>query len=135
MSTMKDLSHTAISNLLAIDEKYASPKCVAENCLQKDWAGECRRSLTDPEQFWEDYALKFLWMKPWSKVLSWDGVHHQWFVGGKTNITLNALDRHANSARRNASPTSGSAKMVRSASSPTVSSTGWSAALPTASSP
>jgi len=101
MSTMKDLSHTAISNLLAIDEKYASPKCVAENCLQKDWAGECRRSLTDPEQFWEDYALKFLWMKPWSKVLSWDGVHHQWFVGGKTNITLNALDRHANSARRN----------------------------------
>ena len=51
MSTMKDLSHTGISNLLAIDEKYASPKCVAENCLQKDWAGECRRSLADPEQF------------------------------------------------------------------------------------
>jgi acetyl-CoA synthetase len=33
--------------------------------------------------------------------MQWDGVNHQWFVGGKTNITLNALDRHANSERRN----------------------------------
>jgi acetyl-CoA synthetase len=90
-----------ISNLLAIDQEYPSPRCVAENCLQKDWSGECRRSLADPEQFWEDYALKFLWSKPWTKVLDWDGVHHQWFLGAKTNITLNALDRHANSDRRN----------------------------------
>ncbi len=94
-------NQSAISNLLAADEQYPAPKCVADNCLQKDFPGECERSLRDPETFWEDYALHFLWTKPWTKVLDWDGVHHKWFLGAKTNITLNALDRHANSDRRN----------------------------------
>ncbi len=101
MSTLEDLNHAGISNLLTIDEEYASPKCVSENCLQKNWKGECERALADPEDFWGDYALRFLWSKPWTKVLQWDGVHHEWLVGAKTNITLNALDRHANSERRN----------------------------------
>jgi acetyl-CoA synthetase len=91
----------AISNLLAADEQYPAPRCVADNCLQKDFRGECERSLRDPETFWEDYALHFLWTKPWTKVLDWDGVHHKWFLDAQTNITLNALDRHANSDRRN----------------------------------
>ena len=101
MSTLKDLNHAGISNLLAIDEEYAAPKCVSENCLQRDFAGECKRSLQDPEEFWGEYARRFQWTKPWTKVLEWDGVHHQWFLGAKTNITVNALDRHANSDRRN----------------------------------
>jgi acetyl-CoA synthetase len=101
MSTVKDLTSAGISNLLAENEEYPAPKCVADHCLQKDWLGEQKRSLADPEQFWEDYALKFQWSKPWTKVLDWDGVHHQWFVGAKTNITINALDRHANSERCN----------------------------------
>jgi acetyl-CoA synthetase len=99
MSTIT--KETGISNFLTMDEEYQSPKSVAENCLQKDWTGECRRSLADPAAFWEDYALKFLWSKPWTRVFVWDGVHHQWFLGAKTNITINALDRHANSDRRN----------------------------------
>jgi len=33
--------------------------------------------------------------------MEWDGVHHKWFTGAKTNITINALDRHANSDRCN----------------------------------
>jgi len=100
MSTLtKD--QPGISNLLAIDEEYQSPRCVADNCLQKDWPGEYQKSIADPEAFWEDYALRFLWTKPWTKVLDWDGVHHKWFLDAKTNITLNALDRHANSHRSN----------------------------------
>jgi len=90
-----------ISNLLSIDEEYAAPAIVAQNCHQQDFAAEYRKSITDPEAFWGDYAKRFLWTRPWNKVLDWDGVHHQWFVGAKTNITLNALDRHANSERRN----------------------------------
>ncbi len=37
----------------------------------------------------------------WDRVLEWDGVHHKWFTGAKTNITINALDRHAKSDRCN----------------------------------
>src|SRR5438309_8999796 len=40
-------------------------------------------------------------MRPQEQVLRWDGGNHEWFVGAKTNITINALDRHANSERRN----------------------------------
>jgi acetyl-CoA synthetase len=90
-----------ISNLLAIDEEYASPSIVATMCRQQRFAEDYQRSIEDPDAFWGDYAKKFVWSRPWEKVLDWDGVHHQWFVGGKTNITVNALDRHANSGRRN----------------------------------
>lgn len=90
-----------ISNLSAIDEEYAAPAIVADNCRQRQFAKDYERSIQDPDGFWGDYAKKFVWSQPWSKVLDWDGVHHQWFVGGKTNITVNALDRHANSDRRN----------------------------------
>ena len=90
-----------ISNLLAMDEEYAAPQIVAKNCRQQNFAAEYQRSVKDPDGFWGDYAKHFVWSRPWNKVLDWDGVHHQWFVGGKTNITVNALDRHANSERRN----------------------------------
>jgi acetyl-CoA synthetase len=92
---------TNISNLLAIDEEYPSPQIVRDNANVKDWSAEHRRSIEDPERFWAEQAANFRWSRPWEKVLQWDGVHHQWFVGGKTNITVNALDRHAESDRRN----------------------------------
>ena len=90
-----------ISNLLTIDEEYPAPQIVAQNCRQQNFAEAYQRSVNDPEGFWGEYAKRFVWTRPWNKVLEWDGVHHQWFVGGKTNITLNALDRHAHSERRN----------------------------------
>jgi acetyl-CoA synthetase len=90
-----------ITNLLAVDEEYGPPAIVARDCYLRDCVAEHRRSLEDPEKFWGEYAKNFVWTRPWDKVLDWDGIHHQWFVGAKTNITVNALDRHANSERRN----------------------------------
>jgi acetyl-CoA synthetase len=90
-----------ISNLLTTNEEYPAPQIVAQNCRQQNFAEAYQRSVKDPEGFWAEYAKRFVWTRPWTKVLEWDGVHHQWFVGGKTNITLNALDRHAHSERRN----------------------------------
>jgi acetyl-CoA synthetase len=90
-----------ISNLMAIAGEYASPQTVRDHANLKDWPAEYRRSIKDPEKFWAEQAAKFHWSRPWEKVLEWDGVHHQWFLGGKTNITVNALDRHAESDRRN----------------------------------
>ena len=92
---------SGISNLLSEELEYAAPEIVVNQALQKDWKEECRRSLESPETFWAEQAKQFIWTRPWTKVMEWDGVHHQWFVGGKTNITVNALDRHANSNRRN----------------------------------
>ena len=101
MNTLAVSKPENISNLLAMNEEYAAPQIVEDNTIQKDWLGECARSRKNPEAFWADYASRFSWSQPWSAVMEWDGIHHKWFIGAKTNITVNALDRHANSDRRN----------------------------------
>ncbi len=55
-----------------------------------------KRSVEDPEGFWAEQAETFQWSKKWDKVLDWNfrDPDVNWFVGGKTNITENALDRH-----------------------------------------
>ena len=90
-----------ISNLLNMDQEYAAPSIVARNVLQRNWRAAREWALRDPEEFWGEYAEQFVWSQPWTKVLDWDGIHHSWFLGAKTNITINALDRHADSYNAN----------------------------------
>jgi len=54
------------------------------------------RSVADPEGFWAEQAATFQWKKPWRQVLKWNFREPsvKWFLGGKLNITENALDRH-----------------------------------------
>ncbi|WP_038068562.1 acetate--CoA ligase [Thermus scotoductus] len=58
-------------------------------------------SLKDPEGFWGWVASELHWFEPWQKVLEGDLPHAKWFVGGKTNLSYNALDRHVQTWRRN----------------------------------
>jgi len=44
--------------------------------------------------FWDEQANALSWHKKWDKTLQWDSPFAQWFVGGKINATVNALDRH-----------------------------------------
>ncbi len=90
-----------IANLLHETEEYAPPAVVAENARLKDWEAEYRRSIENPDAFWDDYARRFRWSREWTSVSHWDGINHRWFAGGRTNITVNALDRHADSDRHN----------------------------------
>ncbi len=56
----------------------------------------------DLEGFWAREANELHWFQHWDKVL--DDSHkpfYKWFVGGKTNIAYNCLDRHTSTARRN----------------------------------
>jgi len=55
-----------------------------------------KKSVSDPEGFWEEIADSFQWRKKWDNVLSWDfeGPDVKWFEGGQLNITENCLDRH-----------------------------------------
>ncbi|MDQ2746707.1 MAG: AMP-binding protein [Acidobacteriota bacterium] len=89
--TIEKLSHE--------ESEYAPPKIVAENALLKDAKAEYERWRENPDKFWAAEAEKFVWLKKWTTVSKFDGVYHEWFVGGKTNITLNALDRHAKSEK------------------------------------
>jgi len=56
-----------------------------------------KRSIDDPDGFWGEIAETFVWHKKWDQVCdsSFEGdVHIKWFAGGKTNMSVNALDRH-----------------------------------------
>jgi acetyl-CoA synthetase len=59
------------------------------------------RAAKDPEGFWAEEAKHLDWFLPWQKVLEWNPPWAKWFVGAKLNVTLNCVDRHAHSARRN----------------------------------
>jgi len=58
------------------------------------------RSIKDPEGFWAEEAEKFVWFKKWDAVRDFNynvkqgKIFLEWFIGGKTNITVNCLDRH-----------------------------------------
>src|SRR5215813_11926955 len=82
-------------------EEYPAPEIVKQQALLQDWRAESAKFQSDPDKFWDDIARQFRWTKPWDKVFEWDGIHHKWFTGGRTNITINALDRHVEDANRN----------------------------------
>lgn len=55
-----------------------------------------KHSVEQPEEFWASVASHFSWRKKWDKVLEWNFREPdvKWFIGGKLNITENAIDRH-----------------------------------------
>jgi acetyl-CoA synthetase len=62
-----------------------------------------QRSLDDLEGFWGEAAQQLDWYKKWDKVLVEDFAEgkHEWFVGGKLNVSYNCLDRNLKTWRRN----------------------------------
>jgi len=55
-----------------------------------------KKSVDNPEKFWDGIASNFIWRKKWDKTLEWDfkTPKVEWFKNGKLNITENCLDRH-----------------------------------------
>jgi len=52
------------------------------------------RSIEDPAGFWGEVARELHWFEPWKTVVEWDAPDARWFVGGKTNLCFNCVDRH-----------------------------------------
>ncbi len=90
-----------IEQIATHQEFLVAPEWLKAQATLQDLAGAHARSLADPDGFWGDWAQRMAWFTPWEKVLEWNYPDHRWFVGGRTNITLNALDRHADGANRN----------------------------------
>lgn len=58
-----------------------------------------RESIDHPEQFFGRIAEELHWFKKWDKVLDWQVPNAKWFVGGKTNVAYNCLDRQIDLGR------------------------------------
>ncbi|MBC7726941.1 MAG: propionate--CoA ligase [Microbacteriaceae bacterium] len=60
-----------------------------------DYAAFHRRSIEDRDGFWREQAELIDWQTPFGQVSVYDKPPFaQWFVGGRTNLCHNAVDRH-----------------------------------------
>jgi len=51
-------------------------------------------AAADPEAFWGRAANALPWFRRWDRVFEPDPPSFRWFVGARTNLAHNALDRH-----------------------------------------
>ncbi|HLU68105.1 MAG TPA: acetate--CoA ligase [Kofleriaceae bacterium] len=64
-----------------------------------DYEALARRAAEDPDRFWAEIAGELHWATPWQRVLDWQLPDARWFVGGRTNMAYNCLDRHIAAGR------------------------------------
>ena len=83
-------------------EVYHPSKETISKALVKDWDAMASSAEKDLEGYWAKEAKELHWFKPWTKVLDDSNKpFFKWFVGAKTNIVYNCLDRHVATAHRN----------------------------------
>ena len=80
--------------------KYSPPEDMVKRAhinSMEQYREMYKRSIDDPDGFWAEVANQFHWEKKWTKVREYDfknDISIKWFMGAKTNITYNCLDRH-----------------------------------------
>ena len=85
-------SSDSIENLSTENRTFApSAEFAAQANAQADLYA---RSEKDRLAFWDEQAGALIWEKQWEKTLEWEVPYAKWFVGGKINAAVNALDRH-----------------------------------------
>ncbi|HWB53617.1 MAG TPA: acetate--CoA ligase, partial [Tepidisphaeraceae bacterium] len=95
-------SQSTITSALQENRKFDPPaefSAKAHIKSRQDYEKLYRESIADPDKFWGRVANELHWFKTWDKVLDWDCPNAKWFVGGKTNIAYNCLDRQIDAGR------------------------------------
>ena len=61
-----------------------------------DYKATYKRSVEQPEEFWNGVADQYSWIEKWDKTVEWEfeTPSVKWFLNAKLNITENCLDRH-----------------------------------------
>ncbi len=93
-----------IESVLQEKRSFSSPEAFKAKARLNDkmaYNRLYRQSLDEPDTFWGNVANELHWFEPWDKVREWHEPFVKWFIGGKTNLAYNCLDRHLNSWRRN----------------------------------
>ena len=98
-TTPVDSSGDSIENL-GNENRHFPPS--AEFVAQANFKADIYATAeADRLAFWESQARELTWDQPWSTVLDWQVPYAKWFVGGKLNASVNALDRHVAAGRGN----------------------------------
>ena len=86
------MTHDSIENLSTEDRSFApSAEFAAQANAKADLYDLAEK---DRLAFWDEQARALIWDKPWDTTLEWKAPFAQWFIGGKLNASVSALDRH-----------------------------------------
>jgi acetyl-CoA synthetase len=87
------MSAETLDNLSSENRTFApSPEFAAQANAQPSLYSEAEEGGV---AFWERQAEALIWDRKWDTALDWSNAPFaQWFVGGKINASVNALDRH-----------------------------------------
>ena len=87
----------SIESVLSEKRTFSPPESFVKqaNLTKSEYERLILKAKTDFEGFWANLASEHVyWFKKWDKVLEWNEPFAKWFLGGKTNISYNCLDRH-----------------------------------------
>ncbi len=94
MSNVNNIESILHENRLFAPSESFSEKA---NLSKSEYEKLIKKASEDFEGFWSELAKKNIhWFKKWDKVLEWNEPFAKWFIGGKTNVSYNCLDRHLN---------------------------------------
>ncbi len=86
------MSSETLDNLSSENRTFApTPEFAAQANAQPSLYAEADGAGV---QFWEQQASALTWDRRWDSALEWNPPFAKWFVGGKINASVNALDRH-----------------------------------------
>ncbi len=99
------MDNQEFESVLSEARKFAPSKAFSGEARVKSMAeyeAMYRESIDNPEDFWAKVASELHWFEPWKQVMDdSDKPFFKWFVGGKTNICYNCVDRHLEGATAN----------------------------------
>src|SRR5204862_2034592 len=85
----------AIDTMLLEERRYPPPAEFAAQANAKPDIYE-----RDFEEFWEaEGRERISWFTPFDKLLDWKPPYAKWYLGGKTNVCFNCVDRHVEAGK------------------------------------
>ncbi len=85
-----------VTSVLQESRKFPPPPAFSKQAHIKSMAEYeklYRESIANPDKFWGETASELEWFKKWDRVAEWNLPDVKWFVGGKTNLCHNCVDR------------------------------------------
>ncbi|MDQ1704022.1 MAG: acetyl-CoA synthetase [Frankiaceae bacterium] len=86
------MSETALDALLHETRRFPPPETLARDANAQPALYD--EAAADRIAFWEKQADWLRWDRRWTTALEWDPPFAKWFVGGRLNACVNAVDRH-----------------------------------------
>ncbi len=104
------MSSSSIESILTETRSFPPPASFSQHARVKsliDYEALYDHAARDPDGFWAGIASELQWATPWKRVV--DGAFPvkpqdagpRWFVGGSLNASVNCLDRHLTTSRKN----------------------------------